>query len=154
LILYRFQNFSRAVFVADAVILFLSLSMSRMAFRLFRHFIPVSYSADGRRVLIYGAGDGGELVLRELQNNPALKYKPVGFLDDDPLKVDKVIHGLPVFAGNGSIRRVCDENEIEEILISCKGIPGERLREIREICIDIGVVLQRATLKIEPLDFE
>ena len=51
-------------------------------------------------MLIYGAGDGGELVLRELRNNSDWKYTPVGFVDDDPFKKDKVIHGLPVFGGS------------------------------------------------------
>ncbi len=67
-----------------------------MAFRLFRQMLPHPMSDEGRNVLIYGAGDGGELVLRELRNNPDWQYKPLGFLDDDPLKKDKVIHGLNV----------------------------------------------------------
>ncbi len=48
---------------------------------------------DGRRVLIYGAGDGGELLLRELRNNRELQLSPIGFLDDDPAKSGKVIQG-------------------------------------------------------------
>ncbi len=57
-----------------------------------------------RNVLIYGAGDGGEMVLRELENNPDWEYRPVGFIDDDPRKTGKLIHGLKVFGGNGSIK--------------------------------------------------
>ena len=60
-------------------------------------------SAGGRRVLIYGAGDGGELLLRELLNNRSLKYSPVGFIDDDPGKTGKLIHGLKVYGSNGDL---------------------------------------------------
>ena len=83
---FRFEGFSRTVFLIDAILMFMFLAGSRMAFRLFRQVMPVSRGAGGRRVLIYGAGDGGELLLRELLNNRSLKYSPVGFIDDDPGK--------------------------------------------------------------------
>jgi UDP-GlcNAc:undecaprenyl-phosphate GlcNAc-1-phosphate transferase len=155
LLLYRFQDFSRAVFVVTAVLLFLSLAASRMAFRLFRQLLPTAIQGEGyRRVLIYGAGDGGELVLRELYNNPEWNYAPVGFVDDDPMKTDKVIHGLRVFGGNGSLATICKEHEVEEVLISSRRIPPQRISEIREICIEADISLKRALLQIEPVDFE
>ena len=85
------------------VLMFLFLAGSRMAFRLFRQLLPAVSKHEGRRVLIYGAGDGGELLLRELRNNRELQLAPVGFLDDDPAKSGKVIHGLRVFGGNGDL---------------------------------------------------
>src|ERR1700704_477327 len=78
---FRFQGYSRTVFALDAVFMFLLLAGSRLAFRLFRNMLPVAETAAGRRVLIYGAGDGGELLLRELRNNREWLYAPVGFLD-------------------------------------------------------------------------
>ena len=98
---FRFEGFSRTAFVLDGILMFMLLAGSRLAFRLFRRMMPVAKSLDGRRVFIYGAGDGGELLLRELQNNRELRYSPIGFFDDDPAKNGKVIHGLKVFAGNG-----------------------------------------------------
>ncbi|MET0623223.1 MAG: glycosyl transferase, partial [Pyrinomonadaceae bacterium] len=85
---FRFEGFSRAVFVLDAMFFFLMLAGSRVAFRLFRQLIPAP-TRGGRRVLIYGAGDGGELLLREMRNNLRLQYTPVGFVDDDPFKKGK-----------------------------------------------------------------
>ena len=85
---------------------------------------------EGRRVLIYGAGDGGELVLRELLNNRGLKYSPVGFLDDDPAKSGKLIHGLKVYGGNGDLNSVCEQQQVDEILISSSRMTDERLQEI------------------------
>lgn len=154
LLFYRFHNFSRAVFIVDGLILLLAIVGSRMAFRLIRQFLPMPMSSAGRKVLIYGAGDGGEMVLRELKNNPEWNYQPIGFVDDDPLKKDKVINGLRVFAGNGSLPEICREKNVQEILVSFRNISPERLDQVREICRDSNVSLKRALLKIEPLDFE
>ena len=104
-------------------------------------------------MLIYGAGDGGEMVLRELNNNPEWNYQPVGFIDDDPLKKDKVIHGLKVFDGNGSVADICREKDIAEVLISIRDLPPDQLKRIREICRDSNVMLRRAQIKIEPVEF-
>jgi UDP-GlcNAc:undecaprenyl-phosphate/decaprenyl-phosphate GlcNAc-1-phosphate transferase len=154
LLAYRFIDFSRTIFLLDAIFLFLGLAGSRIAFRLFRQLLPTPMNTAGRKVLIYGAGDGGEMVLRELHNNPEWNYNPIGFVDDDPLKKDKVIHGLPVFGGNGSLPVICQQNDVEEILISSRKISTQRISEIREVCENTDVVLKRAFLKIEPVDFE
>lgn len=154
LLLYRFQNFSRAVFVVDGIILLLLLVGSRMTFRLIREFLPNAPTADGRRVLIYGAGDGGEMVLRELRNNSRWNYRPVGFVDDDPLKKGKVINGLQVFDANGSLAEICRRKEIQEILISSGKISPEALSRVREVCRNGDIGLKRAEIRIEPMDFE
>lgn len=102
--------------------------------------------------MIYGAGDGGELVLREIFNNPELNYKPVGFVDDDPLKKGKKIRGLHVLGGNGSIPEICRQYEISEILLSSHKIKPERLRELRRECEIANVQLKRAAFRVEPLN--
>lgn len=149
----RFIDFSRTLFFLDGVLLLLGVAGSRMAFRFFRQLLPQQNKLEGRRILIYGAGDGGELVLRELHNNPDWNYNPIGFIDDDPLKKDKLIHGLRVFGGNGSLESICRERNVQEILISSHRISSGRLLEIRKVCQEADINLKRASLKIEPLDF-
>jgi UDP-GlcNAc:undecaprenyl-phosphate GlcNAc-1-phosphate transferase len=150
---FRFQGFSRAVFVLDAMIFFLMLAGSRVAFRLFRQLIPAP-STGGRRVLIYGAGDAGELLLREMRNNLALQYTPVGFVDDDPFKKGKVIHGLRVFGGNGQFRNICHEQQVEEVLISSSKIDEENIRRILRECEDAHITLKRMRIEIELVGHE
>lgn len=152
LLLFRFEGFSRRVFFLDCLILFILVTGSRMAFRLFRQLIPTQQARNGRRILIYGAGDGGELLLRELRNNSDLEYSPVGFVDDDPLKKGKVIHGLKVFGGNGSLPAICDQHHIEEVLISSLSFTDQRVDEVVKQCREIGVVLRRMRIKIELID--
>lgn len=148
---FRFEGFSRTVFIIDGILMFMFLAGSRLAFRLFRQVIPVSKSGEGRRVLIYGAGDGGELVLRELMNNRGLKYSPVGFLDDDPAKNGKLIHGLKVYGGNGDLNAVCKQHEVDEVLISSSRMSEERLQEILGFCRSQNILVKRMRITIEDL---
>ena len=148
---FRFEGFSRTIFIIDGLLMFMFLAGSRMAFRLFRQVLPAPGAGDGRRVLIYGAGDGGELLLRELQNNRALKYAPVGFVDDDPAKYGKVIHGLKVYGGNGDLSAICRQYEIDEVLISSSRMPDDRLQEILGFCREQAIAVKRMRITIEDL---
>ena len=152
LLLYRFQNFSRAVFVLDAIILLFALVGSRLAFRLIREFLPASTAGEGRRVLIYGAGDGGEMVLRELRNNPQWNYLPVGFIDDDPLKIGKVINGLRVYNGNGSLDELCRKRDVADILISFRQPDAQRIADLRKMCRESNIGLHKAHIQIDSLE--
>jgi UDP-GlcNAc:undecaprenyl-phosphate GlcNAc-1-phosphate transferase len=149
---FRFEGFSRKVFIIDAVLMLICLAGSRMAFRLFRQILPAVGTANGRRVLIYGAGDGGELLLRELRNNRDLNLSPVGFLDDDPAKSGKVIHGLKVFGGNGDLGKVCSQHEIHEVVISSMKMSDERIQEVLQVCTDRQIVVKRMRITMEELN--
>ena len=148
---FRFEGFSRTIFIIDGVLMFMFLAGSRMAFRLFRQMLPAPGAGEGRRVLIYGAGDGGELLLRELQNNRALKYAPVGFVDDDPAKSGKVIHGLKVYGGNGDLSAICRQHEVDEVLISSSRMTDDRLQEILGYCRNQEIAVKRMRIIIEDL---
>jgi UDP-GlcNAc:undecaprenyl-phosphate GlcNAc-1-phosphate transferase len=149
---FRFAGFSRKVFIIDAVLMLIFLAGSRMAFRVFRQLLPAAGTSNGRRVLIYGAGDGGELLLRELRNNRELNLAPVGFLDDDPAKGGKVIHGLRVFGGNGDLGSVCTQHEIHEVVISSLKMSDERIQEILQVCADRQIIVKRMRITMEELN--
>ncbi len=87
-----------------------------------------------RTVLIAGAGDGGRMVIREIMRNRELGLLPVGFLDDDPLKLRLRIDGVRV-RGNteGDLPRILDESEPDEVIIAIPSAPGStRARIVRE----------------------
>ena len=149
---FRFQGFSRAVFLIDALVMLMLLAGSRIAFRFFRQVLPAPNGHADRRVLIYGAGDAGELLLRELLNNRELRYAPVGFMDDDPKKQGKVIHGFRVFGGNGLLRKIVSEQKVEHILISSPRISEERIAELSRECEARNIELKRMSIKIESID--
>ena len=151
LFLFRFEGYSRKVFVIDALFMFLFLACSRVAFRLFRQLLPAVTKQEGRRVLIYGAGDGGELLLRELRNNRELQLAPIGFLDDDPSKSGKVIHGLRVFGGNGDLDSVCSQHEVDEVVISSLKMSDERIEEVLRTCSERQITVKRMRITMEEL---
>ncbi len=148
---FRFEGFSRTVFALDGILMFLFLAGSRMAFRLFRQILPSGNGRTGRRVLIYGAGDGGELLLRELLNNRALELAPIGFLDDDPAKNGKVIHGLRVFGGNGDLGQVCEQQQVDEVVISSSKMAEGRIEEVVRCCAERQITVRRMKIMMEEL---
>jgi UDP-GlcNAc:undecaprenyl-phosphate GlcNAc-1-phosphate transferase len=146
---FRFEGFSRMVFVFDGVYLLMLLCASRFSFRLLRRLTPVPHAATGRRVIIYGAGDGGELLLRELNNNAALQYVPVAFIDDDPMKAGRHLHGLPIYSGAAPLTDICRSTRAQELLLSSLKLPLSRVREIIAQCESCGVPVKMMKIEIQ-----
>jgi UDP-GlcNAc:undecaprenyl-phosphate GlcNAc-1-phosphate transferase len=144
----RFETFSRAVFVLDWALLILLLTGSRVAFRLLGEWLRPRSTAS-RRALIYGAGDGGALTLRELRNNAALARQPVGFLDDDRQKCGRRIDGLPVLGGLDAAEEIFATQQVEEVIIASQKIPPERIEQLSAVCTTRGVLVTRASLWIQ-----
>ena len=102
-------------------------------------------------MLIYGAGDAGELLLRELLNNRELSYAPVGFMDDDSTKHGKLIHGFRVFGGNGLLPKIISDHHVEQVLISTPRISAARIAEILSECDARNVELRRLSIRLESI---
>jgi UDP-GlcNAc:undecaprenyl-phosphate GlcNAc-1-phosphate transferase len=150
-IAFRFDGFSRSVFAIDAVLMMIMLTGSRFAFRMLRRVFPAHHAEDCRRVLIYGAGDGGELVYRELRNNAELHALPVAFVDDDPAKNGRLIHGLRVYSTALPLEDTCRRLQIQQVLISTNKLSNERLTDIVGRCAAMGLLVSRAGMSFEPL---
>lgn len=146
---FRLESFSRSVFVLDALLLMLLMVVSRFAFRLLRKIFPAPNARTGTRVLIYGAGDAGELLWRELDNNTALGYLPVAFVDDDPRKVGKVVHGLPVYSGSQALAEICQITRAEEMFLSTDHLSFGKVRAIAAACEAIGMPVKRMRIDIQ-----
>jgi len=87
-----------------------------------------------RRTLIVGAGDAGEMIVREMMRSPLMDYVPVAFVDDDPAKQGQSIHGLPVLGARADIPKIVDELSISDILITIPSARGKAIREVVEVC--------------------
>lgn len=149
LLFFRFHNFSRAVFVLDAILLLFLLTGTRLSFRLMRSWLVRRFRSEGRRTLIYGAGDGGELLVREIASNDALKLKPLLFVDDDPAKQGKEIHGIRIVGDDGDLRSIIAKHRIQELIVSTTKIPTERWERLRSDCAEMGVVCRRMKITLE-----
>jgi UDP-GlcNAc:undecaprenyl-phosphate GlcNAc-1-phosphate transferase len=148
---YRTYQFSRGVLLIDLLLLVMMLTASRMAFRVARRLFPAPRSVVGRPVLIYGAGDAGELLLREIFNNTDLGYVPVGFIDDDPKKAGKLIHGLRVYDAE-SLPVACEKLAVQEVIISTSNLSPLRMRRVIEQCNAIGLPLRQMQIQLARLN--
>ena len=82
-------------------------------------------------MLIYGAGDAGEMIVRDLRNNGALyDYQPLGFIDDNPNKVGQRIHGVPVLGQRDAMPSILKEYQIDEVLLAIPSASASLLRQI------------------------
>ncbi len=142
LFVWRFHGFSRAVFVIDWLLLFILISGARILERIYKEIFDQA-SLKGKNVLIYGAGDAGEIVLREIKNNKVLGYKPVGFLDDDEEKMDRRIHGISVLGSRDDISRVVKHKEINELIIAIPDLPKDIFEDVAGLCRSLDVVCKK-----------
>jgi FlaA1/EpsC-like NDP-sugar epimerase len=89
--------------------------------------------ARGKEVLVVGAGDAGQLVIRELQRNPQLGYTPIGLIDDDRRKRNLRIHGVRVLGTTADLPHILRDNRPDEVLIAIPGASGEARQRIVNI---------------------
>jgi len=149
-ILYRFKGYSRAVFVNDYVLTLLMVGGVRVLIRVLKeYFSGIIDESNNLPILIMGAGDGGELLLREIRNNPEICYKPIGFIDDDITKKNRMIHGLKVLGTREDIPSVTKKNGIKKVIISILSEEKTELQSIYEICNDFNVECERMKNIIE-----
>jgi FlaA1/EpsC-like NDP-sugar epimerase len=96
-------------------------------------------ASTGRRVLIAGAGEGGNQVAQEIQRNPQLGLQPVGFVDDAPAKQGLSMRGVRVLGTIGEIPKLVRQYRIQQVLIAIPTATGEEMRRIVELCLQAGV---------------
>lgn len=138
LYLWRFEGYSRSVFVIDWMFCFLAVGGSRVVERLLDEWI---HAAAGRQVpvLMIGAGDTGERVLRNLRYGALADRRVVGFLDDDVRKWGASIHGTAVIGSRLRLPDLLKDHQIAEVLIAITDPPGELLEYVRQCCQPHGV---------------
>lgn len=150
-ILFRFEDFSKGVFIIDWILTTLFLLGTRGSFRLFTETMKRKTLA-GDRVIIYGAGRGGELLLREILNNKTLNVNPVGFLDDDELKIGKKIQGYPIL---GSFDKLAElkKHAIQGVLLSFNGKANAKAQQAAiRYCRQNGLFFRKFSIQLEPVD--
>jgi UDP-GlcNAc:undecaprenyl-phosphate GlcNAc-1-phosphate transferase len=147
---YRLESVSRSVLIMDAMLLTLGVCGTRISFRLLRTW-AARFQPDttGRRVLIYGAGDGGELLLRELMQNRELGLNPVGFVDDDPQKEGRLIHGVRVLGSLERLVELVGREKVDEVVISTGKLESQRSEQLDVLCREAGLRYRRMRIALE-----
>ncbi len=147
LFLYRFSSFSRAVFVIYWGLMIFLVSLSRLSFRLLDEGIRKE-NRNGKRVLVYGAGLGGQMTMREIETNQSLGMTLTGFMDDNPALKGRKIRGYAVFGGAADLKEVIIKRKIQEIIISFRENSAEKKAEIQCLCSDMGMDVKIKEMKL------
>jgi len=150
LLKYRFIGFSRSVFIIDWCFTILFISGFRLAVRFYfeatgeeqtwfnavRSLIgPLKRKIPGsKNLLIIGSGNCGEKIYREIRDNARLTYNVLGFLDDDPVKQGRKIHGIPVLGSIKDIKTIAAKVHADESLIAIPSASAQKMREIVAHC--------------------
>ncbi len=138
------------MFVIDFVLLVGFVAASRLSMRALGEVLRPRESGLVK-VLIYGAGDGGVVASRELQRNGSLGRTLVGFLDDDPRKRHRTIHGVPVLGGADHLDRLLSAGNVGEVIIASRQIGEENLLLVSRACARHNVRVVNAFLRFEEL---
>jgi FlaA1/EpsC-like NDP-sugar epimerase len=96
------------------------------------------FNGNAKRVLIVGAGEAGNLLAREMRRYPT-GYRPVGFVDDDPMKWGMLLYGLEVIGATKDLAAIAQSEEVEEIIIAVPSGPPPELRRMVELCEGTGI---------------
>ena len=145
---YKFERFSRSVFLIDAVLLMLAILGTRSSFRILGR-VAARNSPQKRRVAIYGAGARGQMLAREMLTNAAWARNPVAFVDDQRHKRSRRIVGVPVRGCLDDLERILELQSIEEVLISSPSINGSVEARVREVCARLDIPVSRLYLDIK-----
>ena len=143
-----FVGFPRSVLIIDWLLSMIFVGGLRFTFRWVAERTSTAASGAARNksrmkdVLVIGAGDAGAMVVRELQKNPQLNMNPIGFLDDEPAKLNSEIHGIKVLAPLSQIGRVLETKLVDEVILAIPSAAGKVLRQVADVCRQKGVAFR------------
>jgi len=130
----------RGVAVIDWLLLLALVAGSRLLARtIFERPGAASLVARGKEVIVVGAGDAGQLVIREMLKSRALGYTPIGVVDDDPRKKNLRLHGVRVLGTSEELPRILSDHRPDELLIAIPSASGDARQKVVESARDAQV---------------
>jgi FlaA1/EpsC-like NDP-sugar epimerase len=124
----------RGIWIVDVLLLLAFVAGSRLLVRtLIERPSRDAVVARGKEVLVVGAGDAAQLILKEMQRNHSLGYTPIGLVDDDPRKRSLRLHGVRVLGTTAELRQLLRDRKPDELLIAIPSAAGEARERIVEI---------------------
>ncbi len=135
-----FKGYSAFVIIVYFFIMTLFVTARAASLRGFGEFFTRRRARQAeKKVVIFGAGDSGNVVLREVLNNDGLGLRPLGFIDDDPTKVGRLVYGLKVLGTRHDLGRVIRERQADEVIIAVSDLSDETRRYIERVCKETGI---------------
>lgn len=133
----RERDLPLSVILIAGELIFPGMAFVKMRSRLLTRLPRVAVAS--QRLLIIGAGHTGQALVRELQNSPGLNYQPIGYLDDDPRKLNRRMHGLRVLGTVSDLELQIPEHSVDAVAIAIPRASGKTIRSIVATCQSAGV---------------
>jgi len=137
-----FIGFPRSTLAIDWVLSLIGIGGFRLSMRLIAESQASGVKRPAgrvRNVLVVGAGDAGALVVREIQKNPQLSLRPIGYLDDEQAKQKHQIYSIPVIGKLADLDHVLNTRPVDEVIIAIPSAGGRMVRMVTDICRLNGV---------------
>jgi FlaA1/EpsC-like NDP-sugar epimerase len=130
----------RSIWIVDLLLCMAVVTGSRLLARtIIERPSPGTIVARGKEVIVVGAGDAAQLILREMQRNPAFGYTPIGLVDDDPRKKHVRLQGIRVLGTTAELGHLLRDRRPDELLIAIPSAPGELRQRIVQVARAEGV---------------
>ncbi len=124
----------RGIWIVYGLLLMALVTGSRLLARtIIERPAPGAVVARGKEVIIVGAGDAAQIMLREMLKNPALGYTPIGLVDDDPRKKNLRLHGVRVLGTTDELPQLLHDRRPDELLIAIPSASGDQRERVVEI---------------------
>jgi UDP-GlcNAc:undecaprenyl-phosphate GlcNAc-1-phosphate transferase len=147
LYLYRFQDYSRAVFAIDAGLLLVLLCGSRASFRLFDEFVERRRTV-GERCVVYGTGAASLATIREALGQRPLRI--LGFVDEDPRQKGHSVGGYAVLGDFTTLLELMQNHALDSIVLNTRLIDVDRLRALEAACQEHQITLLHLHIGVQP----
>lgn len=130
----------RSVPVIDGMLTLIVIGGTRLSLRVLEYQSGGGHAnPEGKRLLIAGAGDAGQVVAREIHHSRFVDDFLVGFVDDDPAKQGTLIHGVPVLGSLEELPQIVQEKQVDEVVIAMPTAEGTVIRQVLSLCEQGGV---------------
>ncbi|MDD5131472.1 MAG: nucleoside-diphosphate sugar epimerase/dehydratase [bacterium] len=136
---YMGMNHPRSIYVIEWLITLLLVGGTRSFVRIYRE-VHIKRSTELKELLIVGAGNAGEMLVRDIQRNPQTGYLPIGFVDDDSELVGERIHNVKILGKVKEIPEIVNRYNIKEIMIAVPSVGSKEMREIVKYCQESGCI--------------
>jgi FlaA1/EpsC-like NDP-sugar epimerase len=142
-----------SVLVMYSVFTIAAVAIPRLLLRMMGRTHPARRPGDGeRRVLIAGAGEAGQMVVREIEANPQLGLIAVGFVDDDHSKLGLRLGNLRVLGTLSEMQTIAEKERVEELIIAMPRAPGTAVRRVVRAAYEAGLHTRTVPGLFEILD--
>jgi FlaA1/EpsC-like NDP-sugar epimerase len=134
------SGFPRSILILDFILCFGLTATARILVKTASDILDARQSRHGKtKAVIYGAGDGGVMLAREIRQNPALSYHVVGFVDDDENKKGAMIDGVRVFGKGSELAHLVELHNVDTVFIAIPSASGQQMTQILNACSEAKV---------------